>query len=52
MPHMANKRAFLHVSGGRACGIVAKARTRNRGGDQNPRATKRETTSNRAGADG
>jgi hypothetical protein len=49
---MANKPALLHVSGGRACGIVAKARTINRGSDQNPRATKRETASKCAGAAG
>src|SRR3984893_1054955 len=52
MPHMANKPPFLHVSGGRACGTVAKARTRNRGSDQKPRATKRETASKCAGAAG
>jgi hypothetical protein len=32
--------------------MVAKARTRNRGSDQNPRATKRETASKCAGAAG
>jgi hypothetical protein len=52
MLHIANKAAFFHVSRGRGRGIVAKARTRNNGSDQKPRATKRETASKCAVATG
>jgi hypothetical protein len=45
MPHIANTRAAVQVTGGSGRGLVTNASIKNKGDAQNPRATKRSIAS-------